>query len=491
MTPTSAIAPVLPPARDLVDGVRMPADGHLDGDLVDASTGRSLQGRAASSPSRVDAAIAAADRAHRSGGWQGLGVSGRAAALRDLAVRVDARREAMAVADALTTGVPITVTRMFAASLAGTIERVADLATSGLLERRHPGPAGSDVVLHRLGWGPAALITPWNAPTAVGVGKIANALAVGCPAVVKPSEWAPSSIDLLFDAVEEADLPAGVLQLVHGDGRVGAQLVGDPRIAMISFTGSQSVGRRIATAAMPRFAAMQLELGGANPVIIRRDADIAMTARALAEGATKLNGQWCEAPRRVMVHRAVHDELVEGVLEALGRLRIGHALEESTTMGPLAHRAQRDGVVGALDVATRGGGQVVASDGDLPDDGWFVPPSLVLGRSPEDALEEVFGPVLFIHAVRDEEEALRAANLGDDGLAGYVFTTDLEGGMALGARLRAGEVKLNGTSVLDLVAASAQSFWGASGIGGHGAVDVLEAYGGLRIVGADHPHAPI
>ena len=488
---TRITATGLPPARDLVDGVRTPVDGHLEGDLADASTGRPLQPRAASSSSRVDAAVAAAARAHGSGEWQALGPDGRAAVLRDLAARIDVRREAMAVADALTTGVPITVTRMFAASLAGIVERVADLATSGLLERRHPGPGGRDVVLHRLGWGPAALITPWNAPTAVGLSKIANALAVGCPAVVKPSEWAHSSLDLLFDAVEEVDLPPGVLQLVHGDGRVGAQLVGDRRIAMVSFTGSQAVGRAIAAAAAPRFAPLQLELGGANPVIVRGDADVAATAQALAAGVTKLNGQWCEAPRRVLADRAIHDDLVDALLAAFGQVRTGHALEESTTLGPLAYRAHRDRVVGAVRSAVGTGGEAVTAGDDVPDVGWFVPPTLVRGSAPEDALDEVFGPVLFLHAVDGDDAALHAANLGADGLAAYVFTADLEGGMALGARIRAGEVKVNGTSVLDLVDASAQSFWGASGIGGHGAVDVLEAYGGLRIVGVDHPDAPI
>jgi phenylacetaldehyde dehydrogenase len=188
----------------------------------------------------------------------------------------------------------------------------------------------------------------------------------------------------------------------------------------------------------------------------------------------------------VLVAAALHDDLVAATRAALDRQRHGSSLDPASEVGPIAHSAhlatlQRQ--LAALDA--RGGRRVEA--GDLPGEGFRQRPTLVLGLAPDAALEEIFGPVVTFHPVRDDEEALQGANLGHDGLAGYVFGRDEEAAVALGRRLRGGEIKVNGTALLDMCAGSSQSFFGSSGIGGHDAPSLFDFFRGVRIVGVDDP----
>jgi len=237
-------------------------------------------------------------------------------------------------------------------------------------------------------------------------------------------------------------------------------------------------------------AAMQLELSGSNPAIVAPGADLGHAAAELARGALVLNGQWCEAPRRVHVHRDDHDALVEGLVTALAGVQMGPALDDATELGPLAHPAQRDGVARAVE-ALGARGEVVCSHPDVLDEGCFLSPAVIAGLPPDAVRGEVFGPVLAVSPYDDVDAAVAAANGLDDGLAGYVFAADRDEAFALGARLHAGEVRLGGTRVLDLADGSAQSFWGTSGTGGHGSVPVLQSHLGTRIVGEEDPALPL
>ncbi|MCB1000931.1 MAG: aldehyde dehydrogenase family protein [Acidimicrobiales bacterium] len=481
----------LPEQVDRIDGeLRQPRD-VLDGEgLRDPSSGDHVQPRRATAPDEVDRAIAAAARAHRDGVWADLDVASRSEWLERIAGELDGVGDDLAVAESTGSGVPVAVTRMFAGSLAGAFRGAASLLRTAGVRTELPGPV-RPVELLRLPWGPAAVLVPWNAPAAMAAGKVAMALAAGCTVLLKPPEWSPLGCNLVADAIHRVELPAGVFQMVHGGPATGAALTGDPRVKVVSYTGSLAAGRAIARAAAEHFTALQLELGGNNPAIVRADADIDATAAALASGMLKLNGQWCEAPGKVLVARARHDDLVDALRDHLGRRRIGHHLDDTTEVGPLSHAAHRDRLHQQVDALVADGGDVLTA-GEVPDlPGWFWAPRLVVGVDPGRCVDELFGPVVSVHPVDDDEHAVALANDTPYGLAGYVFSSDLDVAQALGRRIRFGEVKINGTSVIDLTPTSTQSFWGLSGIGGHGDAEVLRFFTGSQIVGVDHPDVPI
>ena len=472
-----------PELRTWVAGAPEPSAVRDDVSLHDPNTGDVLAESWSSSSSQVDAAIAAAADAHAQGDWLALGVEGRVPFLERFADELDAVAEPVARLDSLNSGVPISVTRLFAESNGGTVR-------SAIARARAAGDAtrldadGRDVVVHRIPWGPAALIIPWNAPSAMAVKKMAYALAAGAPVVLKPSSASPWSAQLIAEAASRAGFPDGLVNLVLGGATVGEQLVRDPRIRAISMTGSTPTGRSIAAAAGPNFTRLRLELGANNAAIVLPDADLASTADQLVTGFTKLSGQWCEAPRRVIVV-GDPEPLVAVLEERLARMVLGSSLDDATELGPVAFEARRDELVALRDGL---GGRVIEV-GTVPDHGYFVPPTLVItDRDPEG---ELFGPVLAIRTAADEESALVIANSGPVGLAGYVFGGDIAAASRLGARLDAGEVKINGTSVLDMAGESEQSFFGSSGYGGHGDAGVLDFFVGSRIVGTDAPGLPL
>ena len=460
---------------------------ELPGRLEDPDDGSPLGPHRATDEAQLERALGAAHAAWAAGGWSDEPVEARAGALERLAEELDRRAETIALLDAVDSGVPLAITSAIAGSLGDTLRDVA--ARARTTEASRPLAAGDRrVEVLRLPWGPAVLLTPFNAPAATAVKKLANALAAGCPAILKPSEHAPSSAGQIAEAAVAAGLPPGALQVVHGGADVAARLVGDPRVRMVSLTGGQGAGRAVAALAAPRMAALQLELGGTNPAVVTPDADPEAAARALAGGMTKLNGQWCEAPRRVLADHRIHDDLVDALRAQLEGVRVGPARAADTEMGPLAHSAHHAAVRRQL--AVLGGEQLATAP--LPGGGgFFESPTLVVGLAPDAVREEIFGPVLSLHRVAGDAEAVAAANANGDGLAAYVFAGDPERAFAVGRALHAGEVRLGGTHLLDLAPGSAQSFWGTSGIGAHGDAEVLEAYRGTRIVGEDDPTLPI
>jgi phenylacetaldehyde dehydrogenase len=469
--------------RELVDGALAVASEDLGGWLEDPDDGSIIGPQRASESAVVERALATAHDAWSAGAWSDLSLQDRGVALERLATELDARADEIALLDTVDSGVPIGVTRAVAGSLGSLIRAVLDEAERAG-ERRPLTAGGRRVEVLRLPWGPAVLLSPWNAPAASAVQKIANALAAGCPAILKPSELAPSSAGVIAEAAVAAQLPAGALQIVHGGADVAQRLVGDARVRMVSLTGGLAAGRAVALAAAPRMAALQLELGGTNPAIVTSDADIAAAADSLAAGATKLNGQWCEAPRRVFVAGGRYDELVDALEAALGGVYVGAARDARSQVGPLASGAHRERVRRQVE-ALGGEARVTAAVPEGP--GFFMSPTLVLGLPAGSVREEIFGPVLSVHRVAGDAEAVAAANANGDGLAGYVFCGDQERAFALGRALHSGEIRIGGTNLLDLAPDSTQSFWGSSGIGAHGGREVLEAFRGSRIIGEEDP----
>jgi len=456
--------------------------------LHDPNTGEALVASASSSLDQVGRAVSAAQDAHDDRRWRGLAPESRAERLAALADWIDARAEEIAHLDALNSGVPISVTRLFGGANGATLRDAARRAVAIGDVRDLPSAQGG-VRGHRVPWGPTALILPWNAPSAMAVKKTAFALAAGATVVLKPSLFSPWSAQLLLEGVHAVGIPDGAVGLVQGSGGVGRALVADERIAAISMTGSTPTGRAIAATAAPRFARLQLELGSNNAAIVRADADLPAAAKALADGVLKLSGQWCEAPRRVLVDRRRRDELAGLLIAEFGRRTIGSSLDEDTEVGPVAFAARREELTAQRE-RLAGAGAEILRVAAVPAQGWFFEPTVAVLDGPGLA-DEVFGPMLLVGGYDTEDEAVALANTGQVGLAGYVFGDDEGAAAALGTRLVAGEVKVNGTSVLDMSPESSQSFFGASGLGGHGDDDVLDFFVGKQIVGSDRPGLPL
>ncbi len=478
----------IPEVLDRIGSSRERGAGPIAGVLEDPNTGEPVGDSPSSSAEQVDRAIAAADQAHRDAIWSSLSVEERATALDRFATELERDTDELARLDSLNSGVPISVMTQFAGSLLGTIRGAAELARGHAGERRLDA-ADRLVTLRRVPWGPSALITPWNAPAALAVKKLAFALAAGATTILKPSPEAPWSATVIVNAALRAGIPEGVINLVHGGGDVGAQLVADPRVKAIAMTGSTPTGRSIARAAAPNFTRLRLELGSNNPAIVVEDADVAATARLLAQGMMKLSGQWCEAPRRVIVKREIHDALVDALVSALADIRIGSSLDESSEAGPVAFRLRQRTLHEQRDRMVAAGATSIPAQ-EVPTQGFFVAPTVVVGDD-LDPSSELFGPIITVEQVASDAEALLAANRGEYGLAGYVFSEDEQRARALGLGIVAGEVKVNGTSLLDMAPQSAQGFFASAGIGGHGDVDLLHFFSGAQVIGTDDPGWPI
>jgi alpha-ketoglutaric semialdehyde dehydrogenase len=300
--------------------------------------------------------------------------------------------------------------------------------------------------------GVVAAITPWNFPIAIPAWKIAPALVAGNAVVLKPAEITPVSTWHLTRSLVDAGLPPGVLNVVFGQGSVvGDELVSDPRVGAVSFTGSVAVGGRIHDRVTARKARVQLEMGGKNPLIVLDDADAGIAARIAAAGAFGLTGQACTATSRIICTPGIKDAFVDALIAEVGRTRVGDGLDETTTMGPVVSEAQLATDRRYLDLAADEGGHVVAG-ADEPD-GLMQRPAIVTGVAPHHriAQEEVFGPVVGILDADDLDSAIAIANDVPFGLAAGIVTTDLRAAHRFAERIQAGVVKVNRpTSGLDL-----------------------------------------
>lgn len=297
--------------------------------------------------------------------------------------------------------------------------------------------------------GVVAAITPWNFPLLIPAWKLAPALVHGNTVVWKPANDTPLVAVELAQALVDAGLPDGVLNLILGSGAVGAKLVADDGIDAITFTGSEAVGREIQATAVARGAKVQLELGGHNPAIVLPDADVDQTVAALVAGVTSGSGQKCTATRRILVHDEVHDELVDRLVARIAALRVGDGLEDGVDVGPLVSGRARDEVAAELARAVADGAEVLAGGGALEepelDGGYYIAPT-VLATTDHDlriCREEVFGPVTTVLPVADVDEAFARANDTRFGLAAAVFTADERVVRRAASELQVGMVNVN------------------------------------------------
>jgi len=377
----------------------------------------------------VNAAVVAAGRAFASGPWPRLRGAERAKALLALADALEAHERDAGEIIAREMGKPIRIARgrevagaidrlRFAAGAARVLEgRVTAATIPELWDLEIPEPIGV-----------CALIIPWNDPIDLAVRKLGSALAVGCTVVVKPSEITPASTTFLFELAHAAQIfPEGVLNLVQGPGDpTGELMVNHGDVEKISFTGSTKTGKRIMTLAARRLAKVSLECGGKAPAIVFADADLDRCADALTYGAFMYAGQSCTACTRLIVHDAVHDELVERIVERSKALPTGDPLDPDVMIGPLASRPQYDKAVGFMERGLAEGGRAALGGEAGGDDDLFLPPTVLLDVERDSSVtrEEIFGPILAVQRFTEEAEALSLANATAYGLGGSVWSRD-------------------------------------------------------------------
>lgn len=377
----------------------------------------------------ADAAIATKamdDAARAFPDWAATPLADRISLLRQALALLEARSEDAARRILLENGKPLPEARAEAkAALADGLHQLDLAERFGDEESIHE--AGQEV------WhapaGVFLLITPWNFPLATVVRKLIPALAWGNAAVCKPAQQTPLAPALLFQCLAEAGIPAGAAQLLIGKGSViGDPLVDHPALAGISFTGSTEVGVEICRRVAGRPVRTQMEMGGKNALVVLADGDLEAAARAAVTAAFTCSGQWCTATSRVIVEAPAYHALADRLVEAAGALRMGPGHVDGVTFGPVASAAQKKTALGAIETARREGARLLCG-GDAPERidgcrGHFVAPT-IFGEVTEEMdlfREEVFGPVLALTRARDEDDALRLANLSPYGLTFSVFT---------------------------------------------------------------------
>ena len=327
--------------------------------------------------------------------------------------------------------------------------------------------------------GPVGVITPWNTPFMLSTWKIAPALAAGCTVVHKPAEWSPLTATLLHEIMEEAGLPDGVVNMVHGIGEeAGAALTEHPAIKAVAFVGESATGSAIMAQGAPTLKRVHFELGGKNPVIVFDDADMERALDAATFMIFSLNGERCTSSSRLLVQRGIYDEFTAKVAERAAKVKVGHPLDPATEVGPLIHPRHLDKVLSYMQVA-QDDGAAIAAGGCQPQahaDGNFVAPTLFTQARSEMRVsqEEIFGPVLTAIPFDSEEDAVKISNSVRYGLAGYLWTQDVGRAHRVAQSLDAGMIWVNSENNRHLPA----PFGGmkASGIGRDGGDYSFEFY---------------
>jgi len=427
-----------------IDGgwVEPAGDGRLD--VVNPATEGVIDQIPLGTPDDVDAAVAAAAGAFVE--WSKTPVPERAKLLRAIADGLAARADEIAETISTEMGMPLGLSRMIQATLPrGTFATFAEVLGSYEFSTEQ---GISRVVKEPIGV--CGAITPWNFPLHQIAGKVAPALAAGCTVVLKPSEVAPLDAVILAEIIDDVGLPPGVLNMVHGEGPVvGAAIASHPGIDMVSFTGSTRAGIDVAKNAAPTVKRVTQELGGKSANIILDDADLEAAVKAGVRTCFLNSGQACTAPTRMLVPAARHAEAVAIARAAAEATRVGDPFAEGVYMGPLVSRAQFDKVQRLIRKGIDEGAEIVTGGPGKPEGletGYFARPTIFdnVTNDMTIAREEIFGPVLCMLPYHSEDEAVEIANDTIYGLAGWLSSSDPEHAARVAARLRAGQIYING-----------------------------------------------
>ncbi|MCI6207221.1 MAG: 5-carboxymethyl-2-hydroxymuconate semialdehyde dehydrogenase [Corynebacterium glucuronolyticum] len=454
----------------------------LDGDTFDVLepvTNENYIKAASGKPADIDRAVKAATRAFRESGWAEMLPRERSRILHKIADIVETRGEQLAAWESFDTGLPIKQASGQARRAAENFRFFADLIVAQR-DDTYKVPGRQINYVNRKPIGVAGQITPWNTPFMLESWKIAPALATGNTIVLKPAEFTPLSATLWPGIFEEAGLPEGVFNIVHGfgeEGYAGDSLVKHPDVPLISFTGESKTGQIIFGNAAPYLKGLSMELGGKSPAIVFDDADLDEAINATIFGVFSLNGERCTAGSRILVQRGIYDEFVERYAAQAKTVKVGLPSDPETEVAALVHPEHYKKVMSYVELGKQEA-RLVAGGGrpaEFPE-GNFVEPTVFADVDPSARIfqEEIFGPVVAITPFDTDEEALELANNTNYGLAAYVWTADLKRAHNFAQKIDAGMVWLNSNNVRDL----RTPFGGvkASGLGHEGGYRSIDFY---------------
>jgi len=442
-------------------------------DVIDPATENKIASVASASVEDAKAAIDAAQGAFE--GWAGRKPRERAEILRkafELIVR-DAERFAKLIT--IENGKALSDSKGEVLYSAEFFRWNAEEAVRNIGQVYMAPASGARVVAQHKPAGVAVLVTPWNFPAAMATRKIGPALAAGCPVVLKPASETPLTMLALMPLLEEAGVPAGVVNVIPSrrSGPVVSAMLHDPRVRVVSFTGSTEVGRKLLHEAADNILKPAMELGGNAPFIVFEDADIDAAIEGAMIAKMRNMGEACTAANRFYVHEKVHGEFAKKLTDKMAGLKMGNGLDDGVALGPLVNAEGRDKVIELVDDAVKRGAKVLTG-GKKPEGPGFFYPATVLDNVPDGAKmlnEEIFGPVASIQTFTSEDEAIKRANDTEYGLVAYLYTKDLSRGMRVSEKLDFGMIGLN----RGLVSDPAAPFGGTkqSGLGREGAHEGL------------------
>jgi succinate-semialdehyde dehydrogenase / glutarate-semialdehyde dehydrogenase len=442
-------------------------------DVIDPATERKIASVASATMEDAKAAVDAASAAFA--GWAAKKPRERGEILRkafDLIMR-DAERFAKLIT--VENGKALSDSRGEVAYAAEFFRWNAEEAVRNIGQVYRAPSSGARIFVHHKPAGVAVLVTPWNFPAAMATRKIGPALAAGCTVVLKPASDTPLTMLALMPVLEEAGVPPGVVNVIPSrqSGKVVSAMLHDPRVRVVSFTGSTEVGRKLLREAADNVVKPAMELGGNAPFIVFEDADLNAAIDGAMVAKMRNMGEACTAANRFYVHEKVHDEFSKKLTDKMKSLKMGNGLDDGVTLGPLVNAEGRDKVVNLIADAVKKGAKVLTG-GKAPEGPGFFYPATVLTNVPDDAQmlrEEIFGPVASIQTFKSEDEAIKRANDTEYGLVAYLYTGDLSRGMRVSEKLDFGMVGLN----RGLVSDPAAPFGGMkqSGIGREGAHEGL------------------
>ena len=468
----------LPEGQVLIDGEWMKASSGKSFPAINPANKEKIVDVAAGNADDIKMAVESSRRAFEQK-WTTMNPPERARIIYRIAELMYERREELATIESLDNGKPLREALGDVDAAAHCFEYYAGVADK-LFGQTIPYHNRYLVYTLREPIGVCANITPWNYPLFLGCRGLAPAIAAGNAAVLKPASEAPLSSLMLGQLALDAGLPPGVLNVVPGAGReAGAALATHPDIDHIAFTGSVETGMLIAKMAAEGLKPCTLELGGKSPHIVFGDADIARTVRGIIASITRNAGQTCSAGSRMLVHESVRDQFINGIKEAMEKMRLGPGLE-NPDMGPLVSKNQYDIVLRYMEIGKQEGATAITGGG-IPSEerlshGYFVQPTLF--EAPSSSLriaqEEIFGPVLTALTFKDIDEAIAIANGTEFGLVASIWTSDIQRATKLAAQVKAGQVYINNWG-----AGGAESPFGGykkSGYGRENGMDALNVY---------------